>query len=81
MCDNSSSVSISKELVFHSCSKHIKIKFHFIRELQQSKEVLLDHYTFEDQLTNIFNKSPSKKRFEAKDWYLSPKCQGEMLEK
>jgi len=29
-------------------------KFHFIKEFQQSKEVLLNHCTFEDQLVDIF---------------------------
>ncbi|XP_069147117.1 uncharacterized protein [Solanum lycopersicum] len=32
MFDNKSAVSISKNPVFHSRTKHVKIKFHFIRE-------------------------------------------------
>jgi len=64
MCDNSSAISISKNLVFHGHIKNIKIKFHFIIEVQQSKEVLLDHYTSEDQLAEIFTKLLSKEKFE-----------------
>jgi len=67
MCDNNSFVSISKNAVFHSRTKHIEINFHFCKELQQSKEVLLDYCTSENQLGDIFTKSLSKKRFEAKD--------------
>ena len=64
MCDNNSSVQISKNSCSTGRTKHVKIKFHFIRKLRQSKEVLFDHYTFKDQITNIFTKSLSKKRFE-----------------
>jgi hypothetical protein len=63
-CDNISAVSISKNPVFHGRTKHIKIKFHFIREVQQSNEVLLVHCSSEDQLADIFTKSLPKERFE-----------------
>ena len=45
MCDNIFAVSISKNPMFHGRTKHIKIKYHFIREVQQSNEVLLVHYS------------------------------------
>ncbi|KAH0667872.1 hypothetical protein KY285_029078 [Solanum tuberosum] len=64
MCDNSSAVSISKNPVFHGRTKHNKIKFHFIREVQQSNEVLLVHCSSENQLADIFTKSLPKERFE-----------------
>lgn len=61
MCDNSSTVSISKNPVFHGRTKHIKIKFHFIREVQQSNEVLLVRCSSENQLADIFTKSLPRK--------------------
>ena len=64
MCENSSAVSISKNPVFHGRTKHIRIKFHFIREVQQSNEVLLVHCSFKNQLADIFTKSLPKERFE-----------------
>ena len=64
MCDNSFAVSISKNPVFHGRIKHIKIKFHFIKEVQQSNEVMLIHCSFEGQLADIFTKPLSKERFE-----------------
>ena len=54
MCDNSSAISISKNQVFHGRTKHIKIKYYFIREVQLSNEMLLVHYSFENQRANIF---------------------------
>ena len=65
MCDNISAVSISKNPVFHGQTKHIKIKYHFIREVQQSNEVLLIHCSSENQLTYIFTKPLPVERFEA----------------
>ena len=64
MCDNNSAVSISKNPVFHGRTKHIKIKFYFIREVQQSNEVLLVHCSFKNQLADIFTKSLPKERFD-----------------
>jgi hypothetical protein len=64
MCDNSSAVSISRNPVFHGRTKHIKIKFHFIREVQQSNEVMLIHCSSEEQLADLFTKPLPKERFE-----------------
>ena len=61
--DNSSAVSISKNPVFLGRTKHIKIKFHFIREVQQSNKVFVVHCSFENQLAYIFTKSLQKERF------------------
>ena len=65
MCDNISAVSISKNPVFHGRTKHFKIKYHFIREVQQSNEVLLVHCSSENQLADIFTKTLPMERFEA----------------
>ena len=82
-CDSSSEVLFSKNQVFHGRTKHINIKFHFIREVQQSNEVLLVHCSSENQLADIFNKSLPKERFEdlrQRNWCLPQKCQGGVLD-
>ena len=56
--------SVLKNPVFHDRTKHIKVKLHFIRKVQQSKGVLLDHCTSESQLADIFTKLLPKERFE-----------------
>jgi len=43
MCDSTSAISISKNLVMHSKTKHIPIKYHFIREHVLEKTVKLKH--------------------------------------
>ena len=42
-CDNTSAINISKNLVMHSKTKHIAIKYHFVRELMQDKEIRLEY--------------------------------------
>ena len=33
MCDNQSCIAIAKNPVFHACTKHIEVHYHFMREL------------------------------------------------
>jgi len=50
LCDNSSTIKPSKNLVMHGKSKHIHVQFHFLRELTNQGEVELVHYVTKDQL-------------------------------
>mgnify|MGYP006873188431 CR=1 FL=1 len=36
-CDNTSAINISKNLVMHAKTKHIAIKYHYVRELWKTK--------------------------------------------
>ena len=51
--------------MFHGWTRHIKIKYHFIKEVQQSNEMLLVHCSSENQLADIFIKALPMERFEA----------------
>ena len=42
-CDNSCAIDISKNPVQHSKTKHIEIKYHFIRDLIERKIVCLEY--------------------------------------
>jgi hypothetical protein len=42
MMDNTSAIPLSKNHVLHARSKHIKIKFHYIRECIDYGEVVVD---------------------------------------
>lgn len=59
-CDNQSTVVMAKKPVFHGRTKHIKIKYHFIRET----EVELVHCSSKDQFANILTKALPKTKFE-----------------
>ncbi|CAM8899786.1 unnamed protein product [Rhodiola kirilowii] len=63
-CDNMSAISISKNPVHHSKTKHIDIRHHFIRELVEQKVVTLKHVTTDKQLADIFTKPLDATQFE-----------------
>ncbi|GLJ44982.1 hypothetical protein SUGI_0946890 [Cryptomeria japonica] len=62
--DNSSVINISKNLVLHSKTKHISIKFHFPREKVNEKEVRLEYVSTKEQIADIFTKPFPKDTFE-----------------
>ena len=55
-CDNTSTIALSKNSVFHQKSKHIDTRYHFIRELVSKGEDHLKPCKSSDQLANIFTK-------------------------
>ncbi|KAL0451419.1 UNVERIFIED_CONTAM: Retrovirus-related Pol polyprotein from transposon RE1 [Sesamum latifolium] len=64
LCDNKSAVAMVKNPVFHGKSKHIKIKYHAIREAEREGKVLLLYCPTEEQVDDIFTKGLHKNRFE-----------------
>jgi hypothetical protein len=49
--------------VFHDRSKHIKIKYHFIRDRMQKGAVKLQYISTEEQIANILTKPLVKGKF------------------
>ncbi|XP_075633883.1 secreted RxLR effector protein 161-like [Castanea sativa] len=64
-CDNSSAIVISKNPVQHSRTKHIEIKYHFIRDLVERKNVALEYIHTKHQNANIFTKSLDRSKFKS----------------
>ena len=62
-CDNTSAISISKNLVMHSKTKPISIKYHFDRELVQDKEIRLEYVNSKEKIADIFTKPLPKDAF------------------
>ena len=56
-CDNMSAISISKNSVLHSRTKHIDIRRHFIWGLVEDNIISLEHVWTFVQLSDIFTKS------------------------
>ena len=54
--DNTSAINISKNLVMHSKTKHIPIKFHFLREHVIEKNIKLEYLETKEQIVDIFTK-------------------------
>ena len=63
--DNTSTINLSKNPVQHSVSKHIKIRYHFIRDLVEGKVEWLEFINTKNQKANIFTKPLDGPRFES----------------
>lgn len=63
-CDNMSAVFLTKNLAMHSRSKHIDIKYHYIRSLVEAKEVSIKSCYTEDQVADGLTKQLGTEQFE-----------------
>ncbi|GKV49381.1 hypothetical protein SLEP1_g56135 [Rubroshorea leprosula] len=55
-CDNQSTIAMTKNPVFHSRTRHIETRHHFIRELVVSGGLEVVHCNSKDQVADIFTK-------------------------
>jgi hypothetical protein len=55
-CDNTRTISISKNPVMHSKTKHIPIKYHFLREQVAEKNIRVEYVGTKEQVADIFTK-------------------------
>jgi hypothetical protein len=62
-CDNQSCVKLSENPVFHDRSKHIEIKYYYIRDRVQKGEVKLQYISIDEKITDILMKPLSKGKF------------------
>ncbi|XP_031265482.1 rhodanese-like domain-containing protein 8, chloroplastic [Pistacia vera] len=63
LCDNQSAVAMAKNPILHGRTKHIKIKFHAVREAESNAEVKLVHCRGEEQIVDIMTKGLPKTKF------------------
>ncbi|GJU40837.1 hypothetical protein Tco_1193794 [Tanacetum coccineum] len=63
-CDSKSAIAISCNLVQHSKTKHIDIRYHFITEHVEKGTVEIYFVRTEYQLADLFTKALPKERFE-----------------
>ena len=62
-CDNTSAIAISNNPVQHSRTKHIDIRYHFIREHVMNGTVVLHFIPTADQIADIFTKPLDESTF------------------
>jgi hypothetical protein len=55
-CDSTSAISVPKNLVLHSKTKHIEVRYHFLRDNIENGKITLIHVPTHDQLADIFTK-------------------------
>ena len=54
--DNQSAIAMCKNPQFHGKSKHIAIKYHYIRELVDDGKLLVKYVSSDDNIADIFTK-------------------------
>jgi hypothetical protein len=54
--DNTSAISVSKNPVLHSKTKHIPIKYHFLKEQDTKRVFQLSYIPSTEQIIDIFTK-------------------------
>jgi hypothetical protein len=63
LCDNESVIKIAYNPCEHSRTKHIDIRYHFLRDHAIKGDIVISHVGTNDQLANIFTKPLDEKRF------------------
>lgn len=63
-CDNNSAIKRSRNPVLHGRSKHINVKYHFLRNLCNDGAIELVYCKSEDQVADVFTKALKSKTFE-----------------
>lgn len=64
LVDNSSAIKLAKNPIFHRRSKHIEVRFHFVRECYQKKQLNIEHVPGSDQVADILTKPIPRVQFE-----------------
>lgn len=62
-CNNKSAMATAKNHVYHSKTKYIAIKNHFVRETIEEGELELKFRILEEHVANIFPKLLSNEKF------------------
>jgi hypothetical protein len=63
MCDNSSAISVAKNLVFHKKMRHVVRRHHFLRDHVEKGDIEMRYIDTERQLADIFIKPLDSSRF------------------
>jgi hypothetical protein len=63
LCDNESAIRMAHNPVEHSCTKHIDIRYHFMRDHQQKGDIEIAYINTQNQLVDIFTKPLYEKTF------------------
>jgi len=61
--DNKSVIQLSKNPIFHDRSKHIDVRYHYIRECVEENRVKLESVGTVEELADILTKALGRERF------------------
>lgn len=61
--DNVSAIKVVKNPELHQHSKHIDIKYYFVRDLYEKGEINVEYVNTDEQTADVFTKALAKPRF------------------
>jgi hypothetical protein len=64
LCDNQSYIKMTENHVFHDRSKHIEIRYHYIRDMVQRGALKLLYVSTDEQVADVLTKPLSRVKFE-----------------
>jgi hypothetical protein len=62
-CDNQGAIALSKDNKFHARTKHIDIRYHFIRESVGDGKIQVNYIPTDENPSDIFTKPLAKAKF------------------
>jgi hypothetical protein len=63
MCDNTGTISVAKNLVFHKKMRHVEKRHYFLRDHVEKGDIEMRYIDTERQLADIFTKPLDSSRF------------------
>ncbi|MCO5596404.1 hypothetical protein L7F22_050466 [Adiantum nelumboides] len=63
--DSQSALAVARNPIFHACTKHIKVLYHYVRERLSAGEISLAYVPTQDNLAYLFTKALSHEKLEA----------------
>jgi hypothetical protein len=63
LCDNESAIRMADNPVEHSRTKHMAIRYHFLRDHQHRGDIEIAYVSTKEQLADIFTKPLDEKTF------------------
>ena len=64
LCDNQSCIKMIENPVFHDRSKHIEIRYFYIRDMMQKGAIKLQYVSTDEQVADVLTKPLSQVKFE-----------------
>ena len=64
LCDNQGAIALAKDNKFHARTKHIDLRYHFIREAVEDGKIAVKYVPTDDNISDIFTKALPKPKFQ-----------------
>jgi len=62
--DNQGAIALAKDNKFHSRTKHIDLRYHFIREAVEEGKIKMEYVPTTENVMDIFTKALPRPKFE-----------------